>query len=322
MRKTTVRKGTSKIPGGGSLDAVRKRKTSHQDVLDRASREKLPGESNKDARERIVEELGGIGNISFPNEREHLKGRKLKKVLTEVRKLARGGKNLFVLHQHFATGLHQDLRLRDPMDPGNVISIFTQVPRTGDRRAFLVLEDRDTKLKKGGAWRPEPEHRMDDLLKYSELHGTHPHGAARFADEYGRGWMWVLDAGEVAWKRIRPDGISILEFRGEKLKGNYNLIRTPKYDKPGQRAYTLATNVSWMNGEKVQGGLADGRPDSDFDPEALKQGMKVEMEHTDDPETAREIAKDHLVEHPEYYGALEKMEEELEKKEAKKTKKP
>lgn len=64
--------------------------------------------------------------------------------------------------------------------------------------------------------------------------------------------------------------------------------------------------------EKVDlpGGLADGRADDEFDEKQLEMGIKVEMEHTDDPEIAKDIAKDHLVEIPDYYTYLEKMEKE------------
>ena len=42
----------------------------------------------------------------------------------------------------------------------------------------------------------------------------------------------------------------------------------------------------------------------------IERGKKVEKEHTDDPEVAERIAMDHLVEIPDYYDWLEKMEEE------------
>lgn len=45
--------------------------------------------------------------------------------------------------------------------------------------------------------------------------------------------------------------------------------------------------------------------------EQLIKGIKVEMEHTDNPEVARKIALDHLLENPFYYEYLDKMEEEL-----------
>lgn len=67
--------------------------------------------------------------------------------------------------------------------------------------------------------------------------------------------------------------------------------------------------------EAVPGGLASGKPDSDFDPAQIEKGIKVELEHTGDAEKARDIAKDHLVEIPDYYDRLEKMEEGADKKE-------
>ena len=61
--------------------------------------------------------------------------------------------------------------------------------------------------------------------------------------------------------------------------------------------------------EVIPGGLAKSMPESDFDPQALAKGIKVELEHTSDEKIAKEIAKDHLVEDPKYYDKLEKMEE-------------
>ena len=40
----------------------------------------------------------------------------------------------------------------------------------------------------------------------------------------------------------------------------------------------------------------------------LALGIQVEMEHTGDPREAREIALDHLMELPDYYSRLAKME--------------
>lgn len=65
--------------------------------------------------------------------------------------------------------------------------------------------------------------------------------------------------------------------------------------------------------DKLKGGKADNRPDSDFEATALAKGIKIEMEHTNDPELAKEIAKDHLAESPRYYDELEKMENYLPK---------
>lgn len=60
--------------------------------------------------------------------------------------------------------------------------------------------------------------------------------------------------------------------------------------------------------DKIPGGLAKGIPDSVFDQEQLRNGIKVELEHTTDHAIAKEIAKDHLKEDPQYYIKLREME--------------
>jgi hypothetical protein len=62
----------------------------------------------------------------------------------------------------------------------------------------------------------------------------------------------------------------------------------------------------------IHGGLAD-KQKSGFDPKQLRKGIKVEMEHTKNPDLAREIAQDHLSEDPKYYDHLEKMEQKYSK---------
>lgn len=52
--------------------------------------------------------------------------------------------------------------------------------------------------------------------------------------------------------------------------------------------------------------------DSEFDKDELEKGTEIEMEHTDDSEAAKQIAKDHLDEISDYYTRLIKMEEEAE----------
>lgn len=67
----------------------------------------------------------------------------------------------------------------------------------------------------------------------------------------------------------------------------------------------------YRRNDLLPGGLADQRRPEDFDPDALRRGMAIEMEHTRDPDKAREIAMDHLEEHPLYYEALGPMEKRL-----------
>jgi len=60
--------------------------------------------------------------------------------------------------------------------------------------------------------------------------------------------------------------------------------------------------------DSMEGGLADDVLDSDFSSDALTNGTKVELEHTDDEVLAKEIAKDHLKEDPLYYDKLGTIE--------------
>ena len=60
--------------------------------------------------------------------------------------------------------------------------------------------------------------------------------------------------------------------------------------------------------EYIKGGLGDYKSDSAFNKSSLQKGAKVELEHTNRPEIAKEIAKDHLTEDPKYYTKLAKME--------------
>jgi len=66
--------------------------------------------------------------------------------------------------------------------------------------------------------------------------------------------------------------------------------------------------------DKLPGGRADKLNPSDFNPKALAEGTKHEMEHTRDEGIAREIAMDHLAEDSLYYERLKRMEADAEKK--------
>lgn len=60
--------------------------------------------------------------------------------------------------------------------------------------------------------------------------------------------------------------------------------------------------------DKIPGGLADNKTPADFNKAQLAKGIEVELEHVNDRALAQEIAMDHLVEDPEYYTKLERME--------------
>ena len=62
------------------------------------------------------------------------------------------------------------------------------------------------------------------------------------------------------------------------------------------------------NGKKITIGKHDDTTDSHYDHHELTMGIEVEKEHTSDERTAKNIAKDHLSELPDYYSRLKKME--------------
>ena len=59
-------------------------------------------------------------------------------------------------------------------------------------------------------------------------------------------------------------------------------------------------------------GLADKKhfKEQDANPAELAAGIKVEFEHTDDPNISKKIALDHLAEIPDYYTRLAEMEKQ------------
>ena len=70
--------------------------------------------------------------------------------------------------------------------------------------------------------------------------------------------------------------------------------------------------------DMIPGGKAEGKTDKDFPRDQMAMGQKIEMEHVRPGEQAkaREIARDHLTEFPDYYSRLKKMESEAKEKKA------
>ncbi len=76
------------------------------------------------------------------------------------------------------------------------------------------------------------------------------------------------------------------------------------------KIFKIADKFALLLKDLVPGGLADRKDLSDFDEAALQEGIRVEMEHTNNPELALEIATDHLTEDPDYYKKLRSIEGE------------
>lgn len=61
--------------------------------------------------------------------------------------------------------------------------------------------------------------------------------------------------------------------------------------------------------DMLPGGKGDDADPSEFDVEELVLGIRHEMEHTDDPRVALEVAMDHLTENPKYYTEMSSAED-------------
>lgn len=90
------------------------------------------------------------------------------------------------------------------------------------------------------------------------------------------------------------------------LNAAANIFDKCGFAKEAQEITSLLKDTSWK--DAINGGLADNKNPKDFNPKSLEKGMKVEMEHTNDPKIAIEIAMDHLTEDPNYYEKLELIE--------------
>ena len=102
-------------------------------------------------------------------------------------------------------------------------------------------------------------------------------------------------------------------------KGVYNVVEKWEnfllIDKDNKR-YKIPSNqlmhVERIGLNFIPVGKHNHIDDNEFDPEELKMGIDVEFEHTNNPDIAKAIAKDHLAECSDYYTRLEEMEEECE----------
>lgn len=103
--------------------------------------------------------------------------------------------------------------------------------------------------------------------------------------------------------------------RPEAILSFYKFLNRPKDQQKIQMLEGLvSSNKTAATADLLPGGKADNVPDKAFNSNKLEKAKKHEMEHTNNPALAKEVAKDHMVEDEDYYQKLEKME----KKEASK----
>lgn len=122
----------------------------------------------------------------------------------------------------------------------------------------------------------------------------------------GKGHTWKLtDLGDRIWLRDdNKTGITdeqlLEEFGAEAVERMLT-------------KYGVKMKKSVADELKRTGLYKEGKTKVKVDPKELAAGIKVEMEHTDDREAAKQIALDHLVEDAHYYSKLKKIESKMEK---------
>jgi lipocalin len=114
-----------------------------------------------------------------------------------------------------------------------------------------------------------------------------------------------LFEGEYKIKSVDPDYTKAVVQGG---KTTWVLVRPKKRYMYDNDDYGSIVGAMEKRKDMIPGGLADKKLVKDFDQKALREGMKVELEHTNDPLIAREIAMDHLAEDSSYYQKLKLVE--------------
>lgn len=108
-------------------------------------------------------------------------------------------------------------------------------------------------------------------------------------------------------------GATSREYEVKLPQGKFQVDDDYMYGLKGSPRDVSIRKLSAKAKEYIKGGMADGQPTSKFPKRQMKMGVKVEMEHTKNPKIAKEIAKDHLAEHKDYYTHLKVAESKMAK---------
>lgn len=136
----------------------------------------------------------------------------------------------------------------------------------------------------------------DDIQKFIQAQGFNRLAAE--SPEYQK--QWINER-----YRLKPNGAGDLIGAVPRLAKKQLFHGEPIYDyqlEPGWQDKESTTK------DLLRGGEADNVPDREFSAQKLTQGTKHEHEHTDNDQIAKEIAKDHLSEDPDYYEKVEEIE--------------
>jgi hypothetical protein len=114
---------------------------------------------------------------------------------------------------------------------------------------------------------------------------------------------WGLNAKPMSQKEIdkKMKGLYLTEGSHEKIEGGLSSGRNLREI---AILHTYDDSKDHVDREEIEKMLAHLK-------NQMYLGIEVEMEHTEDPSIAAEIAKDHLTEDPDYYTKLKKIEESM-----------
>jgi len=125
--------------------------------------------------------------------------------------------------------------------------------------------------------------------------------AGTFKVQYGRD----LPVSQVRYTVLGPGGFA----KGSESFNVGDSVKSWSWYGPAGKVKQVLENgryiIAWEDGDKEE--VESNLHKESFESE-LAMGIEVEKEHTDDPEVAKKIAKDHLAEMPDYYTKLKKME--------------
>jgi hypothetical protein len=101
----------------------------------------------------------------------------------------------------------------------------------------------------------------------------------------------------------KDEPINVGDVEPEPNDGEADFVSAEIGDETPDDAVDAMDSDEISTPDEIEGGLGDDASVTDYDPDQISKGIKVEMEHTDDPKIALEITLDHLAEDPQYYGA-------------------
>jgi hypothetical protein len=183
------------------------------------------------------------------------------------------------------------------------------------------------------------------VMELMSLHGLKEFNESELATIYDKAdnfkdEQWLIQVGAELWRnflKIVPEDIPLANIYAEFSKQSPQIIHDiveksiTSPEEAQQAIYEIMGTGTELEAnlkkadqiprgntlsdkeEKLVGGLADNMPDEDFPKKQIDKGIKVEKEHTNDKEIAKEIAKDHLVETDKYYDYLSELEEKYTK---------